>query len=125
MTPYLPPNDIGFFTLQSLKGDRRYICRYEGREHIPYCIPRKLTKEYCAPYLNSDDGPVTFTVRVPLETVTRGQSAIVGHIQATAFDFEVALQHCEFRPVGACIADFDCELAGDVLLQVTCALSAE
>jgi len=67
MTPYLPPNDIGFFTLQSLKGDRRYICRYEGREHIPYCIPRKLTKEYCAPYLNSDDGPVTFTVRVPLD----------------------------------------------------------
>lgn len=125
MTPYLPPNDSSFYTLQILKGDRRFICLYEGRDHIPYCITSRLTAEDCGRFLNSDEGPVTFTVRVPLEIITCGTAAIVEHIEKTAFDFDVTLLNCEFRPVGACIEDFDCELAGDVLLQVSCALSAE
>jgi hypothetical protein len=105
---YLPPNDLSFFTLQMLKGDRRFICPYEGRDHIPYCLTRPLSREDCAPYLKNFDGPVTFTARVPLETVTRGVPAMVAHLQERAFSFPVELGSCGFRPVGACIEDFDC-----------------
>jgi len=120
---YLPPNSQSFYTLQMLKGDRRHVSFYEGREHIPYCISRKIGQD-CAPYMDSDKGPVTFTARVPLNIVVQGSEAIRSHIEATAFSIPVTLDSCEYRPVGAVIAEFDQEFAGDVLLQVTCAITA-
>lgn len=119
---YLPPNSQSFFTVQVLKGDRRLIAPYEGRDYVPYCLTRRLTEDDCKKFLDSDT-LVTFTARMPLETVTQGVAEIRSHLEERAFDFPVSLDSCEFRPVGACLEDFDCELAGDVLLQVTCAIS--
>lgn len=121
--PYLPENSPRFFTLQPLASDRRYIAFYEGADHHPYCIPRPLTLDECQSFLSSDKGPVTFTVRVPLKTVVLGGEAIREYVEQTAFDFPAKLASCEFRPVGACISEFSEEFAGDVLLQVSCAIA--
>lgn len=120
---YLPANSQSFFTLQMLKGDRRFVSFYEGPEHIPYCITRMVCLEECQPFLDSDKGPVTFTVRVPLSIVMCGRDAICEHIEKTAFTGPIKLHSCEYRPVGACIAEFDTAASGDVLLQVTCSMS--
>ncbi|MNR71774.1 hypothetical protein D3C71_24520 [compost metagenome] len=123
--PYLPQNSTTVHTVQPLKGDRRFIAFYEGRDHLPLCITRQLTLADCLGFLNSDHGPVTFTVRVPLDAVVKGPRSIIEHIEVSAFAFEVSLHSCEFRPVGAVIDEFDSEFAGDVLLQVSCSLSAD
>lgn len=120
---YLPPNSAHFYTLQVLKGDRRPVAEYEGDEHVPYCLQRKITREDCGRLLQ--EGLATFTVRVPLAVVIQGPDAIVEHVQATAFDFTVSLSHCEFRPVGAVISEFRKEFDGDVLLQLTCSITDE
>lgn len=120
---YLPQNSPEFHTLQMLRGDRRPIAFYEGPEHIPFCITEKLTESACEGFLDSDVGPVTFTVRVPLEVLLDGTHSVVRHIEKTAFAFNAVLHSCEFRPVGACVSDFAKELSGDVLLQVSCTVS--
>lgn len=121
---YLPSNSAGYYALQVLMGDRRHIAPYEGKQHIPYCITEKLTREACESFLNRVDPErvATFTARVPLDVITEGSAAIATYIAAHAFDFPVLLGSYEFRPVGAVIAEFDDPLAGEVLIQVKCSI---
>lgn len=121
--PYLPANSLQFLTVQPLKGDRRPICFYEGPDHLPFCLQQKLTFEDCKPYLDSDKGPVTFTVRVPLQVLVTSTETLREYIESSAFDFHVELYSCEYRAMGACLSEFSRELSGDVLLQVTCSMS--
>lgn len=121
--PYLPPNSEQFFTVQPLMGDNRPISFYEGPTHLPYCLKQKLSYEDCKPFLDSDKGPVTFTIRIPLRVLVSSTEAVREYIETTAFSFDVELYSCEYRATGACLSEFSEELAGEVLLQVTCAMS--
>lgn len=103
--------------------DKAPLAFYEGEGHVPVCLTEKLTLVQCEAFLDSDDGPVTFAVLVPLQIVVNGASAIRNHIAQTAFEPQVSIHSCEYRPVGARLGSFSDEFDGDVMLQVTCSLS--
>lgn len=103
--------------------DKAPLAFYEGEGHVPACLTKKLTLAQCEQFIDSDDGPVTFTVLVPLQIVVNGAVAIRNHIAQTAFEPQVSLHSCEYRPVGARLSSFADKFDGEVMLQVSCALS--
>jgi hypothetical protein len=104
--------------------DPARISLYEGDSQVPAPLRTPLSEGECARFFDRDEGPVTFTVRVPLDELAgRSIDGLVEYIERHAFGFPVALGSPEFRAVGASFDQFDKRFCGFVHLQVTGSVS--
>ncbi|WP_150126682.1 hypothetical protein [Burkholderia cenocepacia] len=103
------------------------VFAYNGPGTIPVVAAWPLDETLWRPFVDADTGKnlVTYAASVPLETVLRGREAVAGYV-AQAFDGGVTLSDVEYRVIGGGTegGGWDNDADGDVVLQVSCTLSA-
>lgn len=97
---------------------------YTGPDEIPVASAWPLDEELWEPLVDSEE-PVTFLAVVPLDTLVRGEDAILTYC-AEAFNNQVDLRNAEFRAIGTASENesFSDQFVGDIPLQVTCTLQS-
>lgn len=91
---------------------------------VPGSTAWPLDEELWAPHVDNDD-LVTFLALVPLDTLVRGEEALLEYC-SEAFDHQVEIRNAEFRAIGKASDndDFSSQFVGDIPLQVTCTLQS-
>lgn len=91
-------------------------------EAPPVSAAWPLDEELWQAHVDTDD-LVTFLALVPLDTLVRGEDALLEYC-AEAFNGQAELRSAEFRAIGSPSdnEDFSSQFVGDIPLQVTCSL---
>lgn len=107
----------------SQSGDPFVFGLYESASAAPpVSASWPFDEELWQAHVDTDD-LVTFRAMVPLDTLVRGEDALLEYC-AEAFNGQAELRSAEFRAIGGISdnEDFSSQFVGDIPLQVTCSL---